>query len=170
MDTVNLKGFPVQLLGEFPEEGARIDDLYYVQSNLNETSLHDVEEPIKVVITIPSIDTGVCQTETRKFNEQLGSLKGVKVLIVSKDLPFAGKRFCGAEGIEGVETVSDFRYGDFGEELGIQMVSGTLKGLLARSVLVINDKNKVTYSELVPDVLMEPNYEEAVKAVKALMK
>lgn len=170
MDTVNLKGFPVNLSGELIEEGAKAIDFYYVKGNLNEESLLDIEAKVKVIISVPSLDTNICQVETKKFNQHLSKLKDVKTIVISKDLPFASKRFCETAGVKNVEPVSDFRYGDFGQEYGLEMTDGALKGLLARAVIVIDGQtNKIVYSELVPEILAEPDYESAVETIEELL-
>lgn len=168
-ETVNLKGFPVALIGEFPAEGVKAEDFYYVKANLNEESLYDVEAKVKVIISVPSLDTNVCQLETKKFNEELAKREGVKGLVISKDLPFASKRFCDAAKIGNMEPVSDFRYGDFGKDYGVEMTEGALKGLLARSVVVLDKNNKIHYAELVPEILAEPDYESALETVDELL-
>jgi thiol peroxidase len=170
METVNLKGFPVPLNGELPNEGVKAQDFYYVKGNLNEESLYDLDVKVKILISVPSLDTNVCQVETSKFNEKLAKMKDVKALIISKDLPFAQKRFCDSAKINNVEAVSDFRYGDFGEDYGVLMTDGALKGLLARAVVVLDKDNKIHYSELVSDILMEPDYDSVIEEVEELLK
>lgn len=170
MDSVTLKGQQVMILEEFPAVGTKAEDVYYVKANLDEESLYDIDSKVKVLLAVPSLDTGVCQAETRKFNAELGKRKGVTGLVISKDLPFASKRFCEAEGIENIITGSDYRYGDFGKEFGVEMIEGALKGLLARSVFVLDEENTIRYAELVPEILDEPNYEAALKAVDELLK
>lgn len=169
METVNLKGFPVPISGELPNEGITAEDFCYVMNNLNEFHLHDLEAKVKVLVSVPSLDTNICQTETRKFNEKLEGMEGVKALIISKDLPFAQKRFCETEGFKNVESVSDYRYGDYGEDFGVLMTDGALKGLLARSVLVLDSNNKIHYSELVEDIFMEPDYDAVISVVEELI-
>lgn len=168
-ETVNIKGFPVALIGEFPTEGVKAEDFYYVKSNLNEESLYDVDAKVKVILSVPSLDTNVCQMETKKFNEELGKRKDVRGFVISKDLPFASKRFCETANIKNVEPVSDFRYGDFGKDYGVEMTEGALKGLLARTVLVLDKNNKIHYAELVPEILSEPDYESALETVDELL-
>ncbi len=169
MDTVKIKGVEVLLKEDFPQAGASLEEMYYIKQNLNEESIYDIEADVKVILTVSSLDTGVCANETRMFNELMSSKKGVKTIVVSKDLPFALKRFCETNGIENVEAVSDYRYHDFGNELGVVMSTGPLKGLLARAVIVANSENKVVYSQLVPDILQEPDYKEVEEAVDKLL-
>jgi thiol peroxidase len=113
----------------------------------------------------PSIDTGVCATSTRKFNEEASKLENTKILCVSKDLPFAQKRFCAAEGIKNVEMLSDFRDGNFGKNYGVEMVNGALKGLHSRAVVVLDENGKVNYHQQVPNIGEEPDYAAAINAL-----
>lgn len=156
-------------MDDITEVGMVAEDVTLVAKDLNEVSLYDIEEKVKVLISVPSLDTGVCQAETRKFNEELGKRKNVKGIIVSKDLPFASKRFCEAEGIQNVEAYSDYRYSDFGKEFGVEMVDGALKGLLARVVFVLNQENKIVHVEAAEDILKEPNYDAVLEAVDKLI-
>lgn len=169
MDKINLKGFPVQLIDDVTEPGVLAEDVTFVTKELNEVSLYDMDGDVKVLISVPSLDTGVCQAETRRFNSDLSKRNGVKGIVVSKDLPFASKRFCETEGIENIVTVSDFRYGDFGKEFGTEMVEGALKGLLARVVFVLDKDNKVVHTEMSGDILEEPNYDNVLAKVDELI-
>lgn len=150
--------------------GSEAPDFTYVRNDLSERSLHDFEKKIKVIMGVPSLDTGVCQAQTRKFNQALEKYENVVGIVISKDLPFAQKRFCVAEGIENVETGSDYRYSDFSEEFGMEMIEGPFKGLTARSVFVVDKKNVIQHVELVPEVGMEPNYDAALKVIEKLTK
>jgi thiol peroxidase len=169
MDKINLKGHPIKLVDDVTEAGVTAEDVTFVTKDLNEISLFDIEGDIKVLISVPSLDTGVCQAETRKFNTELGKRNGVKGLVISKDLPFASKRFCETEGIENIITLSDYRYGDFGKEFGTEMAEGALKGLLARVVFVLNKDNKVVHTEVSNDILEEPNYDNVLAKVDELI-
>ena len=169
MDKINLKGHPVQLIDDVTEVGVLAEDVTLVDRDLNEVSLYDIESDVKVLISVPSLDTGICQAETRRFNTELAKRNGVKGLVISKDLPFASKRFCETEGIENVVTLSDYRYGDFGKEFGTEMVEGALKGLLARVVFVIDKDNTVVHSEVSGDILEEPNYDNVLAKVDELL-
>lgn len=169
MDQINLKGFPVRLVDDVVEPGVSAEDVTFVTRDLNEVSLYDLEAKVKVLISVPSLDTGVCQAETRRFNQEIGSREGVMGIVVSKDLPFAAKRFCETAGIENVTTVSDYRYGDFGKEFGTEMVEGALKGLLARVVFVLDQDNKVIHTEMSNDILEEPDYEAVLAKVDGLL-
>jgi len=169
MDKINLKGFPVQLIDDVVEPGVVAEDVTFVSRDLNEVSLYDIEAEAKVLISVPSLDTGVCQAEARKFNEELGKREGVIGLIISKDLPFASKRFCDSEGIKNIMTFSDYRYGDFGKEFGTEMAEGALKGLLARVVFVLDKNNNVVHTEMSNDILEEPDYANVLAKVDELI-
>lgn len=163
-----LKGSLVLLKGYIPEVGEIAPDFTYVQADMNEKSLYDLEGLNKIILSMPSIDTGICALETKKFNEAIAKLDNVVCLAVTKDLPFALKRFCGAEGIENLKAVSDFRYGDFANEYNMEMVNSPLKKLLARAVFVLDKNNKIHYIELVEDITYEPDYDKALEALAKL--
>lgn len=167
-ETVKLKGSLVLLKGYIPEIGEIAPDFTYVQSDMVEKSLYDLEGLNKIILSMPSVDTGICALETKKFNEAVSKLENTVCLAITKDLPFALKRFCGAEGIENLKAVSDFRYSDFANEYNLEMVNSPLKNLLARAVFVLDKKNKITYIELVEDIVYEPNYDKALEAVAKL--
>ena len=167
-ETIKLKGSPVLLKGYIPEVGEIAPDFTFVQADMNEKSLYDFEGLNKIILSMPSIDTGICAMETKKFNEAIGKLDNVVCLAVTKDLPFALKRFCGAEGIENVKPVSDFRYSDFANEYNLEMVNSPLKMLLARAVFVLDKANKIHYVELVADITYEPDYDKALAALAKL--
>ena len=169
LQTTSFKGRPVNLLDPLPEVEENAFDFTFVKTDLSESSLYDYEDKIKVVIGVPSIDTGICQRETREFNERLAKKEGVIGIIISKDLPFAMKRFCEAEGIENVVSASDYRYNDFTREYGTEMLDGPLKGLSARTVFIIDRDNKIRYVELTIDVIEEPNYDKVIEALDAML-
>lgn len=164
MNQTKFKGNPVNLKGDVLNVGDSAPDFTYVKEDLSEGTLHDHGNHKKVIIAVPSLDTGVCQMETRQFNEKLSGKEGVKGIVVSKDLPFAMKRFCSAEGIEDVEIASDFR-GNFSETYNTLMTDGPLKGLSARVVFVVDGDNKIVYREVVDDITHEPNYDAALEAL-----
>ncbi len=170
MDKINLKGFPISLVNDVTEPGKEAEDVTFVTHDLNEVSLHDLESKVKVVISVPSLDTGVCKAEARRFNEEIGKRKDVLGIVVSKDLPFASKRFCETDGITNIMAVSDYRYGDFGREFGTEMTEGALKGLLARVVFVIDENNMVVHTEMSSDILEEPDYDAILAKVDLLLK
>ncbi|MCL1868729.1 MAG: thiol peroxidase [Paludibacter sp.] len=159
MTTVNFQGNAVAIVGALPKVGEQAPDFKLVTGELAEVSLKDFAGKRVVLNIFPSIDTGVCATSVRQFNKWASTQENTTVLCVSKDLPFAAGRFCGAEGLKDVITASDFRYNTFGKDYGVLMVEGALKGLLARSVVAIDEKGKVVYAELVPEITTEPNYD-----------
>lgn len=166
MSITKFKGQPVQIAGEFVKAGAAAPDFELVKTDLSTLSLKDLRGKQVILNIFPSLDTGVCAASVRKFNKLAAELPGTVVLAVSKDLPFAHARFCTVEGIENVVPVSDFRKTSFGESYGVLMTDGPLKGLLARSVVVIDGDGKVVYTELVPEITQEPDYDKALAAVK----
>ena len=167
MSNIKFNGEPAEVSGTIPQAGTKIEDFTVVQQDLSETSLSDFDGKKKVLIVLPSLDTGVCQKETKEFNEKLAAMDDVVGLVVSKDLPFTLKRFCAAEGIENVIPVSDFRYNDFANQTGVELVNTPFKGLFYRFVFVLNKENEVTYTEAVADISHEPNYDAALEAVKS---
>ncbi len=162
MATITLKGNPIHTAGDLPTQGKGAPDFTLLRSDLSRASL--AAFPGKKVLNIfPSIDTPVCQTSVRKFNK-LASEKGVTVLNISEDLPFAQKRFCGAEGIDKCESLSAFR-SSFGKDYGVEITEGPFAGLTARAVVVLDGDNKVLHAELVPEIAQEPNYDAAIAAL-----
>lgn len=169
MPTVNFKGNPVPLSGNVPGVGADAPDATLVANDLSDLKLSSHKGKVVVLSVVPSLDTGVCDKQTRRFNQEADKLAGVVVLTVSRDLPFAQKRWCGAADAKSVVTASDFRGGKFGEAYGLVMAGGPLAGLLARAVLVVGKDGRVKYLELVPEIAQEPNYDGALAAAKAAM-
>jgi thiol peroxidase len=168
MAKVTHKGNPIKLKGDLPKLNSTATDFTYVKNDLKEESLYDLEDKVKVIIAVPSLDTSTCATETRKFNEKL-SEKGVIGIVISKDLPFAQRRFCETDGIKNIMAVSDFRYNDFTEAYNTEILDGALKGLSARAVIVLDEDNIVRYTELVPEISSEPDYDKALAAVDSLL-
>jgi len=164
MATTALKGTPVQTNGDLPAPGSTAPDFLLIGTDLSEKTLADFKGKKKILTINPSYDTAVCQATARTFNQRATSLDGVIVLVISSDLPFAQKRFCVAEGLEGVVPLSTFR-GSFLEDYGVEMVSGAMKGLAARAIVVLDENNKVVHTELVSDITREPNYDAAIAAV-----
>ncbi|WP_329905260.1 thiol peroxidase [Porphyromonas pogonae] len=152
--------------GNLPAVGSMAPDFTGVKIDLSELSLKDLKGKRVVLNIFPSVDTGVCAASVRHFNEEASKLENTIVLCISKDLPFAHARFCGAEGLENVTPLSAFRCDCFEKEYGMLMTDGPLKGLLARSVVVVDTEGKVIYTELVPEITNEPDYEAAIKALK----
>ncbi|MDJ1370544.1 thiol peroxidase [Gulosibacter molinativorax] len=167
MANIITSGISVTTSGELPEVGSDAPNFTNVDNNLGDVSLENYRGKRVVLNIFPSIDTGVCATSVRQFNELAADLDNTVVVGVSKDLPFALGRFCGAEGIENVVTTSAFR-SSFGEDYGVIQQDGPLAGLLARSVVVIDEDGKVLYTEQVPVTGQEPNYEAALDALNDL--
>lgn len=165
MSNVKLDGTPIDVSGSFPQPGDQAPDLTLTNQGLEDVTLDTWSGKRKIMNIIPSIDTGVCATSTRKFNEQASSLDNTVVLVVSADLPFALGRFCGAEGLKDVITLSSFRNYSFQQDYGVAIQSGPLAGLCARAVVVLDEKDQVIHSELVDDIKHEPDYDSALKAL-----
>ena len=164
--TVLFKGIIVTLLGTFVTPGTKAPDFNLVKNDLSEYTLNDNKGKYVVLNIFPSLDTGVCAMSVRRFNEMAAALPNTTVLCISKDLPFAQSRFCTVEGIDNVVPLSDFRNtSSFGEAYGVLMKDGPLQGLLARAVVVINPQGEVVYSELVPEITQEPDYEAVLKVI-----
>lgn len=165
MATITLKGNSTQTVGDLPKTGEQLRDFTLVDDKLQEKSLADFAGKKIILNIFPSVDTGVCAAAARRFNVEAGKLKDVAVVNVSKDLPFALGRFCAAEGLEHVATLSDFR-SDFGQKYGVEITDGPMKGLLSRAVIAADEQGRVLYTEQVPEITHEPNYEKALEAIK----
>ncbi|WP_159478738.1 thiol peroxidase [Chryseobacterium sp. 18068] len=165
MSTITFKGNPINTIGNLPEVGKDAQEFTMVSGDLSEKNLADYTGKRVVLNIFPSIDTGICAASARKFNEEASNLENTVVINVSRDLPFALSRFCAAEGLNNVETLSDFR-GNFGEDYGVTLSDSPLKGLLSRAVVVLDEKAKVIYTEQVPEIGQEPNYEAAIASLK----
>ena len=164
--TTKFKGNAVQLDGTLIAKGNTAPQISLVKNDLSSFTLDDCKGKRVIMNIFPSIDTGVCATSVRKFNQLAASLPDTIVLCISRDLPFAQGRFCAAEGIENVVVLSDFRRtSTFGTDYGLQMADGPLAGLLARAVVVVAPDGKVSHVEVVPEITTEPDYEGALKAV-----
>lgn len=164
MASTKFKGNPVNTNAPLPSVGSTAPGFALVASDLSEKTLRDYAGRTLVLTVNPSYDTGVCQAAARRFNSELSSKDGVTVLMISADLPFAQKRFCSAEGLEGVVPLSSFR-SSFAKDYGLELIDGPLQGLTARAVVVIDPSGKVKYAELVPEITTEPNYAAAVAAL-----
>lgn len=162
MATITLGGNPIHTNGELPLKGSKAPDFQLVKTDLSTTTLSDYAGSKLVLNIFPSIDTGVCATSVRTFNQKASSLQNTKVLCISRDLPFAQKRFCGAEGIENVENLSDFKNGSFGDQYGLTITDGPLAGLHSRVVIVLDENGVVLHAEQVPEIAQEPNYDAAL--------
>ncbi|RRJ88119.1 thiol peroxidase [Paenimyroides tangerinum] len=165
MATVTLKGNTLNTIGNLPQNQSKAENIELVKTDLSTLNLTDYLGKKVVLNIFPSVDTGVCAQSVRQFNKDLSSLENTVVICVSKDLPFAQNRFCAAEGLDNVIMASDFRT-DFGKVYGVEMTDGPLKGLLARAVVVLNEEGTIVYTELVPEITTEPNYEAALTATK----
>jgi thiol peroxidase len=165
MGTVSLRGNQVQTSGNLPSIGSKAPDFHLVKQDLSGISLADLAGKKVVINIFPSIDTATCATSVRKFNEKAAALEGVVVLCVSKDLPFAAKRFCAAEGLDNVVTGSAFRDTSFEDGYGVKLLDSPLKGLMARSVVVLDAAGVVVHTELVPEISSEPDYEAALSRI-----
>ncbi|WP_163409812.1 thiol peroxidase [Flavobacterium ajazii] len=165
MASITLGGNPVNTSGELPAVGSQLADFNLVQNDLSVASLSNFAGKKLVLNIFPSVDTGTCATSVRKFNESASGLENTTVLCISRDLPFAQKRFCGAEGLENVVNLSDFQEGSFGKANGLDIVDGPLKGLLSRAIIVVDADGKVLHTEQVAEIANEPNYEAALAAL-----
>lgn len=165
MATVTLKGNQVRTVGEPPKAGAKAPDFTLVKTDLSETTLKDYAGKFLVLNIFPSVDTATCAMSVRQFNARASAKPNAVVLCASKDLPFALKRFCGAEGIDKVVTGSDFRDPEFGRRYGLTMTDGPIAGLLARAVVVIGPDGVVRHVELVGEIANEPSYDKALAAI-----
>lgn len=165
MSSITLKGNAVNTIGSLPSVGSTIKDFALVDSGLNVKTLETFEGKKKVFNIFPSIDTPTCASSARKFNEEASALENTVVINVSKDLPFALGRFCAAEGLNNVETLSDFR-SSFGDDYEVTITDSPMKGLLSRAVIVADENNKVVYTEQVSQIADEPDYEAALAALK----
>jgi len=162
MATITLGGNPIHTIGNLPEIGSKAPDFTLVAPDLSVKNLSNFAGSKVVLNIFPSIDTSTCAMSVRAFNAKAAALNNVKVLCISRDLPFAQKRFCGAEGIDNVLTLSDFRDGSFGKNYGIEIVDGPLQGLHSRCVVVLDENGVVHYTEQVSEIANEPNYEAAL--------
>ena len=165
MADITLGGNPVKTSGELPQTGTKAPDFTLVKTDLSTVSLADFKGSRVVLNIFPSIDTGTCAASVRKFNEKASGLENTKVLCISRDLPFAQNRFCGAEGLNNVISLSDFRDGNFGKSYGLTIANGPLEGLHSRVVIVIDENGTVKYTEQVPEIKDEPNYDNALAAL-----
>ncbi|MDB5799604.1 MAG: tpx [Rhodocyclales bacterium] len=166
MSTVTLGGNPIEVGGHFPQVGETAPEFKLVATDLSDTALSSFAGKRKVLNIVPSLDTAVCATSTRKFNEKAAGLDNTVVLVISADLPFAAKRFCEIEGIANAQALSTLRGRDFINAYGVDIKTGPLAGLTARAVVVLDATNKVLHAELVSEIKNEPNYDAAIAALK----
>lgn len=162
MTQVTMMGNPIEVKGHFPQKGEKVENVHFTNKDLADVSLGDFSAKRKVLNIFPSIDTGVCATSVRVFNQRAATLENTVVLCISADLPFAQARFCGAEGIENVQTLSTFRHKSVHDTLGVNITTGPIAGLTARAVIILDENNNVIHSELVSEIKNEPNYDAAL--------
>jgi thiol peroxidase len=162
---VTLGGNPIDVAGNFPKKGETAPGFLLVGKDLADVTLKDFDGKRKILNIFPSVDTGVCATSVRTFNQRAGALSNTVVLCISADLPFAQARFCGAEGLNNVVTLSLLRGCEFLKNYGVEIASGPMAGLAARAVVVLDEKNRVLHGELVPEIKTEPDYDAAIKAL-----
>jgi thiol peroxidase len=166
MASITLGGNPINTSGTLPNIGTSAPDFKLVKTDLSLAKLADFKGSRLVLNIFPSIDTGTCATSVRTFNAKASSLENTKVLCISRDLPFAQKRFCGAEGLENVINLSDFNTGSFGKDYGLEITDSVLAGLHSRVVIVLDENGTILHTEQVSEIADEPNYEAAITALE----
>ncbi len=165
MAQVTFKGNTVHVAGSLPQVGEKAPGFTLTSQELKDTTLKEFAGKRKILNIVPSLDTGVCAASAKTFEGRASELDNTIIITISKDLPFAQQRFCKAEGIDNVITLSSFRSPKFGEDYGVEQMDGPLRGLLARAVLVLDEEDKVLYRQLVPEISEEPDYDAAVRAL-----
>jgi len=165
MAQITLKGTPVNTIGNLPEVGTKAPEFTLVKDDLSIKTLSDYKGKKVVLNIFPSLDTPTCAASVRRFNAEASKLQNTVVLCISKDLPFAQARFCGAEGLNNVHTLSDFRTGQFGKDYGVEITDGPLAALESRAVVVLDEAGTVTYTQQVGEIVDEPDYEAALAAL-----
>jgi thiol peroxidase len=166
MATITLKGNSIHTSGELPSKGEKAPDFVLTRSDLKDVSLKDFAGKKKVLNIVPSLDTGICAASARRFNQDADKVENAVILTISSDLPFAQRRFCEAEGIKSVVPLSELRSRDFGRDYGVRITDGPMAGLLGRAVVVLDEDDRVVYTEQVPEIAQEPNYEAALAALR----
>jgi thioredoxin-dependent peroxiredoxin len=162
MTKITLKGNPIHTVGQLPIVGSKAPEFTLAKSDLSDISLSDYKGKRVVLSIFPSLDTGICAAAVRRFNKEVQNLDNTVVICASMDLPFAHSRFCVAEGLENVISASIFRNPEFGQNYGVTQADGPMRGLMSRAVVVINEEGKVIYTEQVPEIAQEPDYEKAI--------
>ena len=165
MAKITLKGNPINTNGTLPTVGESAKNFNLVAADLSEQTLDDFKGNKVILNIFPSLDTPTCAASVRKFNQEANNLENTKVLCISKDLPFAQARFCGSEGLENVITLSDFR-SNFSKDYNVEITEGPLAGLASRAVIILDEEGKVIYTQQVPEIVDEPNYDEALSILK----
>jgi thiol peroxidase len=166
MAQITFKGSPVNTAGSLPRVGSPAPDFKVVKTDLAPMSLSEFKGKRIVLNIFPSLDTAVCAASVRRFNVEASKLANTVVLCISRDLPFAQKRFCAAEGLDNVVTGSEFRDSNFSNAYGVRIVDGPLEGLLSRAVVVVDEKGRITYTEQVPEITQEPDYDKALAVLR----
>ncbi|HSX11872.1 MAG TPA: thiol peroxidase [Rhabdochlamydiaceae bacterium] len=166
MAKIKLKGNPIHTSGELPALQSKAHDFQLVDQELNNRSLKDFKGKKKILSIVPSLDTSVCSLSAKKFNEAMKNYPDIMVLVISADSPFAQKRVCGAEGLKNIVTLSMMRSKDFAKDYGVLIVDGPLAGICARAIVVLDENDRVIYTELVPEITQEPNYKKALESVE----
>jgi thiol peroxidase len=166
MASITLQGNAIHTSGNLANNGDKAPDFKLTANDLSTKTLADFSGKKIILNIFPSLDTGTCAASVRNFNKEAANLNNTVVLCISRDLPFAQARFCGVEGIENVVTLSDFRTGEFGKKYGLEIIDGPITGLLSRVILVINEDQKVIYTEQVSEISTEPNYTAALNSIK----
>lgn len=165
MTKITFKGNPVNTVSSLPQTGSSAPEFTLTKTDLTDVTLADYKGKKVVLNIFPSLDTSVCAASVRRFNAEAEKLNNTVVLCVSRDLPFAHNRFCTVEGLKNVIPLSDLRTNDFGKDYGVLIADGPLEGLFSRAVVVINENGKVVYTEQVPEIAQEPNYEKALNSI-----
>jgi thiol peroxidase len=166
MATITLRGNTIHTSGELPKTGEKAPDFRLTRSDLGDVSLKDFAGKRKILNIVPSLDTGVCAASARRFNQEAAKLQNVVILSISNDLPFAQARFCAAEGIKEVVSLSELRSREFGDAYGVRISDGPMAGLLSRAVVVLDENDKVLYTEQVPEIAQEPDYDKVLSALQ----
>ncbi|MBN2874235.1 MAG: thiol peroxidase [Spirochaetales bacterium] len=169
MATILLKGNQIHTSGSLPAVGTHLVDFELTRSDLSDAKLADFKGKTLILNIVPSLDTGVCAASARAFNTRIQELGGALVLTISRDLPFAQKRFCEAEGIDTVITLSELRNREFGEAYGVVITDGPMAGLLSRAIIVADASGKIVYTEQVPEIAQEPDYDKALAAARTAL-
>lgn len=165
MSQITFKEKQINTYGNLPETGEKAPHFELVKADLSTATLKDYKGKRVIMNIFPSVDTNVCATSVRNFNERASKLNNTEILCISRDLPFAQKRFVDDEGLKNITNLSDFRQGDFGKDYGVEMIDGPLAGLLSRVVIVLDEEGKVLHSQQVPDIGEEPDYLSALKSL-----
>lgn len=168
MAEITFKGTPIHTVGSLPANGTTAPDFTLTKTDMSDVSLADFAGKKKILNIVPSLDTGVCAASARRFDTEVAQLDGTVCLNISADLPFAAKRFCQAEGVDNVITLSEMRDRAFGRDYGCEITDGPMAGILSRAVLVLDADNRIVYQEQVPEIAQEPDYDQALEAVRSL--